>query len=176
MSVYKTVCKKIRNIPFGFLVGSHFWQPWAFNRVSVYLSVALLLSPVTHCDSLIRSVLSFFETKQPVIHITDTVTEKPNIRDSWVLFLTVRCPQSVNEPWIKGRKQRTQKASDVFCFLFKVPRLKLKNVVSLLKWSLEGPLTDTLQSVKAEMRWEVLTKTEKLVSACSATSVHSKKK
>lgn len=128
MSVHKTVCEKISNILLGFLVESRLWQPRAFNRVSLSLSC----SAPQPCDSLqlsylISVVFLWNETTSDTHHRRSYNLRNPNIRNTGMLFLAVSCPQSVNDPWIKGRKQRTQKASDEFFFLCKVSRWKQRN-------------------------------------------------
>lgn len=102
-------------------VGSPFWQPRAFNGVSL-CSCQLPCSSgaLTHCGSLslIRSMLSFPAMQQPVKHITGTATpwENPNslCTNTGVLSLIAGCPQSSNHPGIKERKQRTERPAGKF--------------------------------------------------------------
>ncbi len=154
-----------------FHVGSHFWQPWAFNGVSLCICQLLCSSgALTHCGSLSDQINVAFlcnAATSETHHRHSYTLRNPNslCTNTQVLSLIVGCPQSANDPGIKEREQRTQRPAVTFSPWVKCQNNKKKKnfdnwLVGLsrcsLGCSLEAPLTDTLQLVEVEMRLELL--------------------
>lgn len=118
--------KKHKENMFFFTLGHIFWN---YRHLMVFfLCICQLLcssGSLTHCGSLIRSMLLFSAMQQPVKHHRHSYTLRNSnslCANTWVLSLTVGFSQSANDPGIKGRKQRTQKANGNFFFLGKMSK------------------------------------------------------
>lgn len=124
------------------------------------------LGALTHCGSLSDQINVAFPCNAATseTHHRHSYTQRnPDClwTNTWVLSLIVGCPQSANDPGIKARKQRTQRPVETFSLWVKCQSKNYGNCfVCLPCWSLgcslESPLTDTLHSVKAGMRLELL--------------------